>query len=40
MKHVTGIGGIFLQSENPEHLYEWYETHLGIKRGPWTGRIV
>ena len=32
MKHVTGIGGIFLQSENPEHLYEWYERHLGIKR--------
>ncbi len=32
MKRVTGIGGIFFQSESPEHLYEWYEKHLGIKR--------
>ena len=34
MKRVTGIGGIFFQSENPEHLYSWYEKHLGIKREP------
>ncbi len=34
MKRVTGIGGIFLQAENPESLYEWYEKHLGIKREP------
>ena len=32
MKHVTGIGGIFFKSENPEKLYQWYEKHLGIKR--------
>ncbi|MBZ5682321.1 MAG: VOC family protein [Acidobacteriia bacterium] len=32
MKRVTGIGGIFFKSENPEHPYEWYENHLGIKR--------
>jgi predicted enzyme related to lactoylglutathione lyase len=32
MKRVTGIGGIFFKSENPETLYQWYEKHLGITR--------
>jgi len=32
MKRVTGIGGIFFKSQNPQWLYEWYEKHLGIKR--------
>ncbi|MBZ5705786.1 MAG: VOC family protein [Acidobacteriia bacterium] len=32
MKRVTGIGGIFFKSENPEKLYQWYEQHLGIRR--------
>jgi catechol-2,3-dioxygenase len=32
MKRVTGIGGIFFKSENPEELYQWYEKHLGIQR--------
>ena len=34
MKRVTGIGGVFFKSENPQQLYEWYEKHLGIKREP------
>jgi len=34
MKRVTGVGGIFFKSENPEALYRWYETHLGIKGDP------
>ena len=34
MKRVTGIGGIFFQSETPDHLYDWYEKNLGIKREP------
>ena len=34
MKRVTGIGGIFFKSENPQRLYDWYENHLGIKREP------
>jgi predicted enzyme related to lactoylglutathione lyase len=34
MKRVTGIGGIFFKSENPEQLYDWYEKHLGIQREP------
>ena len=34
MKRVTGIGGIFFKSENPQQLYDWYEKHLGIQREP------
>jgi predicted enzyme related to lactoylglutathione lyase len=30
MKKVTGVGGIFFKSENPEKLKEWYKTHLGL----------
>lgn len=32
MKRVTGIGGVFFKSENPDAAYEWYEKHLGIQR--------
>jgi catechol 2,3-dioxygenase-like lactoylglutathione lyase family enzyme len=32
MKRVTGIGGIFFKSANPQQLYDWYEKHLGIQR--------
>lgn len=39
MKRVTGIGGIFFKSENPEQLYKWYEKHLGIKRMPDNGAV-
>jgi predicted enzyme related to lactoylglutathione lyase len=31
MKRVTGIGGIFFKSKNPEKSLKWYEEHLGIK---------
>ncbi len=34
MSRVSGIGGVFFKSENPKQLYEWYEKHLGLKRGP------
>lgn len=27
---VTGVGGIFFGSENPEELRKWYGTHLGL----------
>jgi predicted enzyme related to lactoylglutathione lyase len=33
MKRVTGIGGIFFKAKDPEKLYQWYEKHLGIRRG-------
>jgi catechol 2,3-dioxygenase-like lactoylglutathione lyase family enzyme len=32
MKRVTGIGGVFFKSDDPEKMYQWYEQHLGIKR--------
>ena len=32
MKRVTGIGGIFFKSGDPDKLYQWYETHLGIRQ--------
>jgi len=37
MKRVTGIGGIFFKSENPEKLRSWYETHLGMPVESWGG---
>jgi predicted enzyme related to lactoylglutathione lyase len=32
MKRVTGVGGIFFKSDDPEITYQWYEKHLGITR--------
>lgn len=32
---VTGIGGIFFFSENPEKTKEWYAQHLGLKFNQW-----
>jgi len=30
MKRVTGIGGMFFKSEDPDAQKAWYKTHLGI----------
>ncbi len=30
MKRVTGLGGVFFKSTNPEKLKEWYIKHLGV----------
>ena len=32
-KRVTGIGGVFICSEDPKRLKEWYQKHLGIDFG-------
>lgn len=32
---VTGIGGIFFLSENPEKTKEWYSKHLGLEVNQW-----
>jgi predicted enzyme related to lactoylglutathione lyase len=37
MKRVTGIGGIFFKSEDPEKLKKWYDRHLDIKSGEYGG---
>ena len=34
MKRVTGIGGIFFKSHNPQQLKEWYREHLSIEPDP------
>lgn len=34
MERVTGIGGAFFRSDNPESLRQWYENHLGIVDSP------
>lgn len=38
MKRVTGIGGIFFKSKDPQQLNDWYARHLGITTlpdNPW-----
>jgi len=30
MASITGFGGIFLRSDDPKILYQWYEQHLGL----------
>ena len=30
MKRVTGIGGVFFRSKDPEKLKEWYKKHMGL----------
>lgn len=35
MKRVTGIGGIFFKSSNPEKSRQWYAKHLGLPADEW-----
>lgn len=32
---VTGIGGIFFKTENPEEIKKWYGDNLGLAIDPW-----
>jgi predicted enzyme related to lactoylglutathione lyase len=34
MQKVTGIGGIFFKSKDPQGLNAWYEEHLGVSAPP------
>jgi predicted enzyme related to lactoylglutathione lyase len=34
MASVTGFGGIFLRTDDPKALYQWYEQHLGLVKSP------
>src|SRR6266481_7293729 len=34
MEQVTGIGGVFFRTKNPETLPAWYEEMFGISRAP------
>lgn len=31
MKRVTGIGGLFFKTKDPEKIRAWYKSHLGIE---------
>lgn len=35
MTRVTGIGGVFFKSKDPDRLREWYRKHLGIDAQSW-----
>lgn len=35
MKKVTGIGGVFFKSQDPERLKEWYKKHLDLPINQW-----
>ncbi len=37
MKRVTGIGGIFFKSRDPDALRAWYRRHLGMDIQEWGG---
>ncbi len=37
MKRVTGIGGIFFKSKDPQSLREWYRLHLSIESAGDSG---
>lgn len=39
MKRVTGIGGIFFKTADPEKSREWYRKHLGIDAGEYGANI-
>ena len=39
MKRVTGIGGVFIRSQDPKALGSWYKTHLGIDVQDWGGAV-
>jgi predicted enzyme related to lactoylglutathione lyase len=39
MAQVVGLGGLFFKADDPKKLYQWYETHLGIKSKPGQGMM-
>lgn len=39
MKRVTGIGGIFFKSNDPQALGAWYRDHLGLDVSDWGGAV-
>jgi predicted enzyme related to lactoylglutathione lyase len=40
VERVTGIGGIFFRSRDPQALAQWYAAHLGISVDPSFGGSV
>lgn len=40
MERVTGIGGIFFRSADPQSLAAWYAEHLGVDSGLEGGDVL
>jgi predicted enzyme related to lactoylglutathione lyase len=40
MARVTGIGGVFFKSKNPNELMAWYARHLGLRLEEWGGALL
>jgi predicted enzyme related to lactoylglutathione lyase len=38
--HVTGIGGVFVNSKDPKSLAKWYREVLGLDVKPWGGAAL
>ncbi len=39
MKKVTGFGGVFFKSRDPQSSRDWYATHLGIPMESWGAQF-
>ncbi|HSU18424.1 MAG TPA: VOC family protein [Acidobacteriaceae bacterium] len=37
MARVTGVGGVFLRSQDPKRLAKWYAEQLGVKLSDFLG---
>ena len=40
MEQVTGIGGVFFRSKDPEALGRWYAEHLGLDVAPGSAMSI
>lgn len=34
-KRVTGIGGVFFKTKDPDAIKDWYKNHLGLDTNPY-----
>ena len=40
MKRVTGIGGIFFKTKDPQSTKAWYAKHLGFNTDEWGAAFI
>lgn len=38
--HITGVGGVFVQSKDPKALARWYRDVLGVPIEAWGGAML
>ncbi len=39
VKKVTGLGGVFFKTDDPQASREWYKLHLGIESETWGAQF-